>query len=48
MYDYRILFPRLGRRQIRRELGLDPRIGPDRRRPDGAYWPASRTRQGRP
>lgn len=48
MYEYRILFPRLGRRQIRRELGLDPRIGPDRRRPDGAYRPDNRLQRGRP
>jgi hypothetical protein len=37
MYEYRILFPRLGSQQIRRELGADPRVGADRRRPDGAF-----------
>jgi hypothetical protein len=39
MYEYRILFPRLGSQQIRRELGSGVRVGADRRRPDGAYRP---------
>jgi hypothetical protein len=47
MYEYRILFPRLGSQQIRRELGSEPRVGGDRRRPDGAYRPEHRVRRER-
>jgi hypothetical protein len=45
MYEYRILFPRLGAREIRRELNEgprsegDPRTDGDRRRASGAYRP---------
>jgi hypothetical protein len=46
MYEYRILFPRLGSQQIRREVGAEPRIG-DRRRPDGHYRPERMTRRER-
>jgi hypothetical protein len=37
MYEYRILFPHLGSREIRRELNGDPRTGGDRSRSGGAY-----------
>jgi hypothetical protein len=47
MYDYRILFPRLGSQQIRRELAGDARTGADRRRPDGAYRPERPARRER-
>jgi hypothetical protein len=52
MYEYRILFPRLGSRQIRHRLaadpgGADPRVAGDRRRPDGAYRHERPTRQER-
>jgi hypothetical protein len=47
MYEYRILFPRLGSQQIRRELTPDPRVGSDRRRPDGAYRPERQARRER-
>lgn len=47
MYEYRILFPRLGSQQIRRELAGDPRVGADRRRADGAYRPERPTRKER-
>lgn len=47
MYEYRILFPRLGTQQIRRELGSDLRVGGDRRRPDGAYRPERRPQRER-
>ena len=46
MYEYRILFPRLGSREIRRELLGGPRVesapraAGDRRRAGGAYRPA--------
>jgi len=45
MYEYRILFPRLGSREIRRELNgdrridNDPRTDGDRRRAGGDYRP---------
>jgi hypothetical protein len=47
MYEYRILFPRLGSQQIRRELGGDPRTEADRRRRGGAYRPERQTRRER-
>jgi murein L,D-transpeptidase YafK len=47
MYEYRILFPRLGNQQIRRELRGDPRTEGDRRRPEGAYRPERQIRQER-
>jgi len=47
MYEYRILFPRLGSQEIRRELTTGPRVGSDRRRPDGAYRPERSTRRER-
>jgi hypothetical protein len=47
MYEYRILFPRLGSQQIRRELGSGVRVGTDRRRPDGAYRPERPARRER-
>ena len=47
MYEYRILFPRLGSQQIRRELGAGVRVGADRRRPDGAYRPDRQVRRER-
>jgi hypothetical protein len=47
MYEYRILFPRLGRDTIRRELAGDPRIAGDHRRPGGDYRPERATRRER-
>ncbi len=47
MYDYRILFPRLGSQQIQRELHGEPRTGADRRRPESAYRPERRNRRER-
>jgi hypothetical protein len=47
MYEYRILFPRLGSQQIRRELGPGIRVGADRRRSDGAYRPERPSRRER-
>jgi hypothetical protein len=47
MYDYRILFPRLGSEQIRRQLAGDPRIEADRRRSGGSYRPERQTRRER-
>jgi hypothetical protein len=47
MYEYRILFPRLGSREIRRELNGDPRTEADRRRVSGAYRPERPTRRER-
>ena len=47
MYEYRILFPRLGSQQIRRELAGDPRIDADRRRAQGTYRPEPRSRRER-
>jgi len=47
MYEYRILFPRLGSREIRRELNGDPRTDGDRRRAAGAYRPERPTRRER-
>ena len=47
MYEYRILFPRLGSQQIRRELTGDPRLEADRRRSTGAYRPERSTRRER-
>jgi hypothetical protein len=47
MYEYRILFPRLGSREIRRRRAADLRVDGDRRRPDGAYRPERRTRRER-
>ncbi len=47
MYEYRILFPRLGSQQIRRELAGDPRLEADRRRSTGAYRPERSTRRER-
>ena len=47
MYEYRILFPRLGSQQIRREIAGDPRTDSDRRRPGGAYRPERQARRER-
>ena len=47
MYEYRILFPRLGSQQIRRELAGDPRIAADRRRLGGDYRPVRPDRRER-
>ena len=47
MYEYRILFPRLGSQQIRRELTGDARTEGDRRRSTGAYRPERPNRRGR-
>ncbi len=47
MYDYRILFPRLGSQQIRRELNGDARTAGDRRRVGGDYRPERPTRRER-
>jgi hypothetical protein len=47
MYEYRILFPRLGSHAIRRELGSEPRTGTDRRRPEGSYRPEGERRARR-
>lgn len=48
MYEYRILFPRLGSQQIRRELAGNPRTGGDRRRGStGTYQPERQTRRER-
>ncbi len=47
MYEYRILFPRLGSQQIRRELSGAVRIDGDRRRPEGAYRPERPVRRER-
>jgi len=46
MYEYRILFPRLGSQVIRRQVIGDPRVD-DRRRPEGAYRPERRTSRER-
>jgi len=48
MYEYRILFPRLGSEEIRRELAGDARLSGDRRRTTGAYRPERKTRRERP
>ena len=47
MYEYRILFPRLGSQQIRRELSGDPRPESDRRRSTGSYRPERQSRRER-
>jgi hypothetical protein len=47
MYEYRILFPGLGSREIRRELNGHPRTSGDRRRAGGDYHPERTTRRGR-
>jgi hypothetical protein len=47
MYEYRILFPRLGTRQIRRELESNPRTDADRRRAGGDYRPERPARRER-
>jgi len=47
MYEYRILFPRLGSREIRRELNGDPRPAGDRRRAGGDYRPERPDRRER-
>ncbi len=53
MYEYRILFPRLGSREIRRELNGDPRTSEarrtdgDLRRTGGDYRPERPTRRER-
>ncbi len=47
MYEYRILFPRLGSRQIRRELPGGPRTEGDRRRASGDYRPERPVRRER-
>jgi hypothetical protein len=47
MYDYRILFPRLGSQQIRRELTGDTRPEADRRRSTGSYRPERQSRRER-
>ena len=46
MYEYRILFPRLGSNEIRRELTTRP-TPDERRRNDGCVWPEQRTRKAR-
>ncbi len=48
MYEYRILFPRLGSQEIRRELAGDARTTGDRRRGTGAYRPERQPRRERP
>jgi hypothetical protein len=47
MYEYRILFPRLGSQQIRRELSGDTRPESDRRRSTGSYRPERQSRRER-
>jgi hypothetical protein len=47
MYEYRILFPRLGSQEIRRQLAADLRVAGDRRRPAGTYRPERPARQER-
>jgi hypothetical protein len=47
MYEYRILFPRLGSQEIRRQLAVDLRVAGDRRRPAGTYRPERPSRQER-
>jgi len=47
MYEYRILFPSLGNREIRRVLDGDPRTQGDRQRAGGAYRPERPTRRER-
>lgn len=47
MYEYRILFPRLGTREIRRDLGAGPPTSADRRRPGGDYRPERPARRER-
>jgi hypothetical protein len=47
MDERRILFPRLGSRQIRRELNGDPRTAGDRRRAGDDYRPERPARRER-
>ena len=47
MYEYRILFPRLGSNEIRRELTARTTAA-ERRRRDGCVQPGKRTRKERP
>lgn len=47
MYDYRILFPRLGSSEIRREMA-DRSTAAERRRIDGCVRPEPRPRKERP
>ncbi len=47
MYEYRILFPGLGSREIRRELVGDPRTQGDRRRAGGSFRPERPARRER-
>ena len=46
MYEYRILFPRLGSNEIRREL-TSRTIAAERRRRDGCRQPETRTLEQR-
>ena len=46
MYEYRILFPRVGANEIRRELTTRPTTDAQRRH-DECLRPAQRTRKGR-
>ncbi len=46
MYEYRILFPRVGAREIRRELAHG-RTADERRRAEGCVRPEPRTRKPR-
>ncbi len=47
MYEYRILFPRLGSQQIRRELNSSPRIDGYQRKAGGDFRPERPTRRER-
>jgi hypothetical protein len=47
MYEYRILFPRLGSNEIRREMA-DRSTAAERRRIDGCVRPEPRPRKERP
>jgi len=47
MYEYRILFPRLGSSEIRREMA-DRVTAAERRRADGCVRPEPRPRKQRP
>ena len=48
MYEYRILFPRLGSREIRRELNGGPRVAGDRRNEGDPRRAAGTCRPERP
>jgi len=47
MYEYRILFPRLGSQEIRKELNGNPRTGSHPRKAGGDYRPERPTRRER-